>query len=292
MKPIITSFIDYNNASLNDQLDLINNLKLKHLIIRHINGKSLLLLNEDEKIELISNLKDRNILIIDPLIDAPNLDNDKEIEKSYEKITKASKLAKELNSEVFLLRIPKFNNFSNERNKLIEVLKKQTKIIKNHKLKTYLIFDNNNQAAVYRYILEKIKDHDLKMSFDLAYIYFNNENINTTYRLLKDYIDLIFIDDYDVNDTPRLLSHGDVYGLKSFLKELIINDYKGIVVLDSSLNEFLTQVKDYKWYNKRFSKAKKHHVNVLEHFKTLTDDVSIQSIIKIQLDALNIIFKI
>ena len=123
MKPIITSFIDYNNASLNNQLDLINNLKLKHLIIRHINGKSLLLLNEDEKIELISNLKDRNILIIDPLIDAPNLDNDKEIEKSYEKITKASKLAKELNSEVFLLRIPKFNNFSNERNKLIEVLK-------------------------------------------------------------------------------------------------------------------------------------------------------------------------
>lgn len=291
MKPLITSFVDYNNANIGEQINLISKLKLKNIFLRRVTGKPFYLLDEKNQKSLVKALKNINVISADPLIDAPNLNNSDEVNKANLKIKLAAISAKLLNSESLFLRLPVYNDFYNDKDKFLNLIKEQVKIIKDEKLKVVLIFDDNHQAATYRFVTEKLKDNTIKIAYDPSYIYLNNENINTTYRLLNNRIDYIIIDDFDKSKTPRLINSGNAYKLKDFFKILIKSNYNGNIVLDSKLVEFLPKVNNYKWYHK-LSKTKKYHQRVLDNFKTLSDDISAYSIIKIQMEALEIIFKI
>ncbi len=290
MKPLITSFTDYNNANISEQLNLIKKLKFKNLFIRKINGEPFYLLNEKDQKSLTKSLNDINIIAADPLIDAPHLNNLDEVNKANLKIKLAAISAKLLNSESLCLRLPIYDDFVNDKDNFLNLIKEQVKIIKDEKLKVILIFNDKHQAATYRLVIEKLKDNTIKIAYDPSYIYLNNENVNTTYRLLNNKIDYIILDDFDKSGTPRLINSGNAYKLKDLFKTLIKTNYNGKIVLDSKLVEFLPKVNNYKWYHK-FSKNKKYHQRVLDDFKTISNDLSPFSIINIQLEALEIIFK-
>lgn len=291
MSLIVTSFIDYQNYQLDEQINLINKLNLNEVIIRKINNEPYYLLNDKESRKLIKALSNKRVIACDPLIEAISVYDKERLEKANVKLKLAAMQARLINAEALFIRMPLFNDLNKDLKLIILTIEEQVKIIKSQKLKTIFIFDNKHKASTYRFIIEKIKE-PIKIAYDPSYIYLNNENIQTTYRLLHKHIEFIIVDDFDKTKTPRLINSGNAFKIDDFFKTLIKQNFNGKVILDSKLVDFLPKVTKYTWRDKTFSKKKKYHLTVLENFTKIAGDIKPINIIDIQLMALKIIFNI
>lgn len=290
MRPIITSFVDYNNASINEQIKIIDDLELEDISIRKVNGKPFNVVS-DKDFKLLKNLANRKrVLVIDPQIERPALFDKEGLVKYETKLELVMLKAKELKTRHIVYEIPKFNNFSNDKNEIIELIKSHIKIIKKHKIDVLIKPSNDHIVHTYRLIFEAIKDNKVSFIFDPVYIYITKQAEVASYRILRDYIGTISVDDIDKLGASRLITTSNYIKLTDLFKRFIKRGFSGIVILDSGMIELVNRVQNYRKRDYLLSRQKRHERKIYNDYTIINEKTDTTFIIKIQLAILNLIF--
>lgn len=290
MKINLSSFVDYQSATLVEQESLVEKLKLQSVVIRKIDGKKLLDFDDAMIQNLLNLIKNKEVIAVDPLLQNGSVYDTTSIEKYEKDLDEAASKAKLLKAKSLVYRVPLFDDIMEDNNHIMTIIKRQVSIVKKYKIDVLVMPDNNHKSSTYRLIFENLKDTKVKMIYHPIYFYKGKEAAITAYRLLRDYIGMFIVDDCDELGTPRLISKGTAIDLKEIFKKFITNNFEGSVVLDSNLTEVLLRAKDYKWFDKTFSKVKKNEIKVYEDYISINQDISVFQVLKMQMLVLNLVF--
>ncbi len=290
MKPTITSFLDYNQVDLNEQLKIMKKLNLSDVVIRKVKGAPINHLSDEELSGLKSALQNKNVIAVDPLLFSCQIQDSENLKIFNQELEKAADRAKSLRAENLIYTIPKFDDLMHNKDKVLEVIKHQVSIIKKRKLSILIKPDDNHKAQIYRFVLEQLKDVKVKMIFDPVYLYKIKDAMITAFRLLRDYIGLLLVDDVDPSYASRLIGTGKFIELNDLFKRFVKSGYAGYVVLDSGLVEQHKRAQKYKWYETTISKRKRHEKKILFDFTQMNQSLDTANIIKVQLAVLYLVF--
>ncbi|VEU83189.1 hypothetical protein [Acholeplasma hippikon] len=290
MKISISTFVDYLNTTQLDQESLVEKLKLQSIVIRRVDGKSFLSLDDLAFNNLMNFTKVKEVLTVDPLLQNGKIYDASYLENFEKNLDLAANKAKQLKSKSLIYRIPLFEDVMQDRELILTIIKRQIAIIKKYKLDVLIMPDNDHKASTYRFIFENLKDNKVKMVFHPVYLYKLKEAEITAYRLLRDYIGMFLVDDCDEFGTSRLITTGQTIELKELFKKFITNNFEGFIVLDTGLNDVLKRSQSLKWYEKTFSKTKKNDLRIYEEYTQMNQDTSVFQVLKVQLLVLNLVF--
>jgi|GEM_PF-4276836 len=255
MQVNILTYIDYHNANLETQLSLINNLNLKFLPVRKLEGKPLIELEEETLNAYLKQIKSSNLKVIvyDPLINTYELFDDKQRAHFELKWRQALSIAAKLKTESIYYRLPSFNNVIDHKEMIVQRLLFDFNQAKQAKVKVILKFCKEHKASVYFYLLKHLPK-DISIEFDPAFLNINDESIITSFRLFKDRFYVVRCDEYDNNKHPRLLGFGEANWVEIF-KKLFKIDFRGYIILDLSIIEAVALVDKKTPLIKKWSKG-------------------------------------
>lgn len=290
MKNIVTTFLDYQKATQLEQETLIQKLMLEDIMIRNIDGKPFLEISDSDFERLVNLSKVREVCLVDPNLPTYDFNDEENQTKINEQLELVASKAKILKSKNLIYRIPKFKDINDDKVAIINLIKHQISIIKKYKIDILIMPGDGHKTALYRLILETLKEKNIKVVYDPVYLYKNNEALVTALRLLRDYTGLLLVDDCDELYVPRLIGTTKTIDLREIFKKFVTNNYQGIVALDTSLVDLYERVENYKWYEKTFSKVKREEIKVVNEFKLMNKETSNFKIIDVQLKVLNVIF--
>ncbi|WP_025725446.1 TIM barrel protein [Acholeplasma granularum] len=290
MKPIISSFVDYDHASIDEQLKIIHDASINYAIIRRIDGKKFYQLDDDTLTLLKEKFQEIPIIAVDPLLESFDMKKIEEITYYNNLLESLAKKVSNLKSKYFIYTIPKFDETIKPYNKVIETVKKHLSIIKKEKLKVLIKFDDNHTPKMYRYILDNVPNKNVEIIFDYVYLYKLKEAEVTAYRILRHKIGMVIMDDIDRMLSGRILGSGDDIDVKGIAKRLIKMKYDGYIVLDSSIIELVHKPKGQSWFNKLVSKNKKHEYKIYEDYIQRYQNTDTYFMIRIQLAVLYLMF--
>lgn len=290
MKPILSTFLDYQQNSMEKQLELAKQLNLEYLMIRRINGQRIYELDEHEINQYVKALKTYKVIAVDPLLESFSMDKEKELTSYNLMLDHVLNTVKKFKPIYYIYTIPKFDETIKNYKQVIEVIQSQIKIIKKHKLKILIKMSDGHAPKMYRYILEALNDKQVSIIFDYIYLYGLNESHVTAYRLLRNYIDLLIMDDIDQLGSGRVLGSGGHIDVTGIAKRFIKRKYEGFVVLDSSLVDLLYGANNQGWFSKLVSKKTKHDIKIYEDFVERYRSTDMYRVLRIQMAILSIMF--
>ncbi len=291
MKLELLAYLDYEKASLEEQIDLALKLNIKSFLFREINGQNIVEMSEEvfQQTLLEFNKKKIKVAAVDPLIPSYDLyqpDAKKQFDASLEL---AIKRAKSLKAEYIYYVIPKFIDVTTDTDIILTHIKEHLSLIKKAKLDVLIKPASNHKANTYRFILNALKDDHIKINYDPVYFHLNKESNVTAYRLLREFIGIFVAADMDQMGIPRLVGLGKLEMTQMF-KKLFKNKYNGYVVLDSKLPEVIQKASTYRWHQTLFSRRKKLERKIFNDFIERSDGYSIYEVIHYQMVILNVIF--
>lgn len=290
MKPVISSFLDYDNSSLDQQVELAKKLDFSHVIIRKISGLSINQLSDEAFENLCNETRLKKIIAVDPLLDSIPLRDISRLESYNQALDQAAYRAKELKAQFLIYTFPKFIDLMGEKDSILEIIKQQVAIIKKRKVDILIKQDDQHKSQTYRYILDELKDSRVKMIFDPVYLYKIKEAMVTSLRILKDYISVLIINDVDSKYAPRLIGRGGFINLKDLIKRFIKQPFNGYVILDSGLVELISKASKYHWYDRLIDPNKRHQHKIMSDFIHLNQTADPYTIIKVQIAVLMVMF--
>lgn len=290
MKPIITSFLDYDHNSLETQIELANKLDFSHVIIRKVAGEKINQLSEEAFENLSHETKTRKVIAVDPLLDSIPIRDQSRLESYNQALDLAAYRAKELKAQYLIYTLPKFDDVIQDKDSILEVVRQQIAIIKKRKIDVLIKPFDQHKSQTYRYILDELKDPKVRLIFDPVYLYKIKEAMVTSLRILKDYISLLIINDVDSKYAPRLIGRGGFINLKDLIKRFIKQPFNGYVVLDSGLVELIPRASKYQWYERLFDANKRHEHKIMNDFIHLNKNQDTYTIIKVQIAVLMLMF--
>src|SRR5690554_2709764 len=290
MKPILSTFLDYKQSSMEKQLELAKQLNLDYVMIRKINGKPIFQLEDSEVDQYIKDIKAYKVIAVDPLLESFSMDKERELTAYNLMLDHILKTVKKFKPIYYIYTIPKFDESIKNYKQVIEVVKSQIKIIKKHKLIVLIKMSDHHIPKMYRYILEVLNDKQVSIIFDYIYLHYLNESHVTAYRLLRNYIDLLIMDDIDQLGSGRVLGSGGHIDVTGIAKRFIKRKYEGFIVLDSSLVNLLDQANQQGWFSKLVSKKTKHEIKIYEDFVERYRSTDTFRVLRIQMAILSIMF--
>ena len=159
------------------------------------------------------------------------------------------------------------------------------------KIKISFHLDYQINSAKVAYIITKIKE--INFVFDSAKCFSNNKSISSYYRLLKDRIDILIVNDVNDKFEPTLMLYGKAQ-LKEMQERLKFDNFKGDIIYDFNLEEYLDNRSAL--YKKRlpFLRGKLYNSHLfIEEKLNLTKDseVSYDELFINQFSLINKIFK-
>lgn len=291
MKLELLAYLDYQNVSLDEQLDLALKLNIKSFLFRQVAGQSIVEMSEEKFQKTLQEITKKKIKVtaVDPLIPSYDLYQPEDKKRFDASLDLALKRAKSLKAEYFYYVIPKFNDVTSDTDIILTHIKEQISLIRKTKLNVLIKPASRHKANTYRFILNALKDDHIKMNYDPVYFYLNKESNITAYRLLREFIGIFVAADVDQLGNPRLVGLGKLEVTQMF-KKLFKNKYNGYVVLDSKLPELIQNASDYRWHQTLFSKKKKLERKIFNDFIERSDGYSLYEVIHYQMVILNIIF--
>src|SRR5690554_94142 len=290
MKSILSTFLDYQASSLDAQLELFKKLNLNHFIMRRIGGKHFYELDDTSLDVYVSKLKDIKVIAIDPLLEAFPMDHIKALTAYNNTLELIVSQVKKFKPTYYIYTIPKFDDQTENLLEIIQTVKDQIKIIKKAKLKVLIKFSDNHTPKIYRYILGALKDRNVEIMFDYVYLYKRNEAEITAYRILRNYIGMVIMDDVDKLGCGRVIGSSENIPVAQIAKRFIKRKFEGYIVLDSSLVDLLCQANNQGWFSKMVSKKVKHELKIYNDFIERYRSTDIFRILRIQMAVLSLMF--
>src|SRR5690554_5531443 len=134
MKPILSTYLDYQQNSMEKQLELAKQLNLEYLMIRRINGQRIYELDEHEINQYVKALKTHKIIAVDPLLESFSMDKVKELTSYKLMLDHVLNTVKKFKPNYYIYTIPQFDETIKNYKQVIEVIESEIKIIKKHQL--------------------------------------------------------------------------------------------------------------------------------------------------------------
>lgn len=266
---MIIAYLD-QYKTLDEQITLYKELKLTSMPLRKLNGESIFY-KDDSFLEALKNtLKEQKVTI-------SNLD----IDISYSlmeliDLDRVFYIAKVLGIKEVLLKLPSLEDFNIERNIFTEKIKEILVSFKKEKISVSFHVNYEIDSAYIAYLIKEFKD--IKFTFNPAECYFYDKAVSTYHRLLKNNLSYVILYDLDENKEVALLGYGSAFIIDT-LDRLILDKYKGDVLLDTNLLEYINNRKSI--YSKLFklpffkrNKSKKAYEEI-EHKLKLTEEDNI-----------------
>ena len=279
----LTGYFDQQFKSIEAQIDMAKQLDIKGLSLRYFNDQTLLTVDTNLVKELPVRLKKEkiSILLIDALYHYPLVTiNKNELSTLFSN-------AEALGTKYLVLNLPSMTSFDLQHDDLITHVKS---LLDETKKKHFeLVFKVSPEHAVGQiaYIINEIKN--IKFVFDAPLIYKQGASVTTSYRILKNNIQILSIYDVDKQHEPYLLGLG-ASSIVDILKKAHRDKYKGIYVMDNNLNTYIEHRKEIYQQKKVlwiFSKNKKERLHYQRmdqklHIKD-TDELSLFDMHKVYL---------
>lgn len=264
---MITAYLD-QYKTLDEQITLYKELKLTSMPLRKLNGDSIYY-KDDSFLEALKNtLKEQKVII-------SSLD----IDVSYTlmeliDLDRVFYVAKVLGIKEVLLKLPMLADFNIERNLFTEKIKEIITSFKKEKINLSFHVNYEIDSAYIAYLIKEFKD--IKFTFNPAECYFYDKAVSTYHRLLKNNLNYIILYDLDENKEIALLGYGSAFIIDT-LDRLIVDKYKGDIILDTNLLEYINNRKSI--YSKLFklpffkrNKSKKAYEEIEHKLKLKEED--------------------
>ena len=291
MKPILSSYLDYQDASLNTQLELLKKLNLKHFMFRKIDGKRFYELSDIEIENYMDALKSTKVIAIDPLMDAFDMKDIEEVHAYNNTLEFIVSKARKFKPTYYVYTIPKFDDQACDYKLVVHTVKEQLKIIRKQRLKVLIKFSDGHKPKIYRYIIDALKiNKNIEIMFDYVYLYKINEAEITAFRILRNHIGMLIMDDIDKSGAGRVIGSGENIAVADIVKRFIKRQFSGYVLLDSSLIELLHRANDKNWFSKMVLKKSKHELKIYNDFIERYRSTDTYRVIRIQMAILSLMF--
>lgn len=285
----LASYLDYYDWGLDKQLSLFEDNQLDYFILRKIDGLSFLSYQE-AILDYQKQLKRTKIGLFDPLLAPIDLED----ETSVNDLSLAVKFAKVIKAKTIAITIKAFNAENIDEEALIDYFKGIIKITK--RLQVVVKTTDENPMHVYNLIANLNKVKKIKLIYNPANIYIKDYSPITAYRLFKQKMGIFEVADVDERKLAILLGHGEI-DIKSLFKKLYRDRFKGLICLNSNLDEvFKNFGVDSAQVNKKEKKSnlKKYltTINQLGYVNYETkEEVPFENIIEHQIKLLKVVFK-
>lgn len=253
----ITGYFDQQTKDIEPQIEMAKQLDIKGLSLRYFNDQTLLNIDQALLKELPLKLKKdkMSIFIIDAMYHYPLVTINKV------ELTTLFQNAEALGTKYLVLSLPVLTSFDLQHDDLITHLKA---LLEETKKKHFeLVFKVGMDYAVGQiaYIINEIKN--IKFVFDASLIYKQGASVTTSYRILKNNIQILSIYDVDKQNEPYLLGLG-ASNIVDVLKKAHRDKYKGLYLMDNNLNSYIENRKEIYQQKKVlwiFSKNKKERLH-------------------------------
>jgi hypothetical protein len=290
MKAILSTFLDYKQASLETQIDLFNKLNLSHYMLRRIDGKAIYEMTLDELDLIYPQFEKIRVLAVDPLLPSFHMDQIDGVDLYNQLLEDTVTRVKKFNASYYVYTIPVFDETINDYKQIVEVVTEHIKIIRKHKLKVFIKFSDKHTPKMYRYILDELRNKHVEIIFDYTYLYKINEAEVTAYRILRDYIGMLIMEDIDKTGAGRVIGSGEHIPVAQIAKRFIKKSFEGYIVLDSSLVELLGTTKEQGWFSKLVSKKTKHELKIYNDFIERYTSTDTYRVLVVQMAVLSLMF--
>lgn len=230
---MISAYLDQHH-SIEEQITLYKDLNLTSMPLRKIGHESLYLKDDFFLDELSKTIRLNKISIA--YID---------IDLSYTLIElidleRIIYICKILNVRDVLLKLPTLQDFQIEQELFINQIKHIMTTFKKEKINVSFHVNYEIDSAYIAYLITEFKD--IKFSFNPALCFYHDKASSTYHRLLKNNMSHVILYDLDENKEVALLGYGEAQIINT-LDRLIFDKYKGDVILDTNLLEYITNRK-------------------------------------------------
>jgi len=291
MKPILSTYLDYQDATLNTQLELFQKLNLTHFMIRKISGKRFYELTDIEIENYINTLKSIKVIAVDPLMDAFNMKDIEELHAYNNTLEFIVSKVKKFKPTYYVYTIPKFDDQTCDYKLVLHTVKEQLKIIKKQRLKILIKFSDGHTPKIYRYIFDELNiKKNVEIMFDYVYLYKLNQAEITAFRILRNHIGMLIMDDIDKSGAGRVIGSSENIAVADIVKRFIKRQFSGYVVLDSSLIDLLNRANDKNWFSKMVLKKTKHEIKIYNDFIERYRSTDTFRVLRIQMAILSLMF--
>lgn len=291
MKPILSTYLDYQDASLNTQLELLKKLNLTHFMFRKVNGKKFYELSDIEIENYIDALKSTKVIAVDPLMDAFNMKDIEEVHAYNNTLEFIVSKIKKFKPNYFVYTIPRFDDQACDYKLVLHTVKEQLNIIKKQRLKVLIKFSDGHTPKIYRYIFDGLKiTKNVDIMFDYVYLYKLNQAEITGFRILRNHIGMLIMDDIDKLGSGRVIGSSENIAVADIVKRFIKRQFNGYVVLDSSLIDLLNRANDKNWFSKMVLKKSKHELKIYNDFIERYRSTDTYRVLRIQMAILSLMF--
>lgn len=230
-----------------DIVNVYNDLKLVKIPLRELLNQNILDIDNNLLNEEINKLKEAKIKI--GWLDLAFSYSIKE-EFDFDNLINLSKIT---SSNHLVLNLPELKEFETEKEESYQFLNNLIKTFKQAKIKVSFHIDYEINSAKLAHLITKVKGIDFVFNPSLCLI--NNKSISAYYRLIKNNISLVIINDINEKKEPTLLLYG-ISQIKEMKERFKLDNYKGDILYDFNLFEYLENRE--KLYKKRlpFTKGK------------------------------------
>lgn len=264
---MITAYLD-QYKTLDEQITLCKDLKLTSMPLRKLNGDSIYY-KDDSFLEALKNtLKEQklNISVIDIDVSYSLMDL-----IDFERVFYISKI---LGVKEVLLKLPTLEDFNIERTLFTDKIKEIMHAFKKEKITLSFHVNYEIDSAYIAYLINEFKD--INFTFNPAECYFFDKAVSSYHRLLKNNLSYVILYDLDENKEIALLGYGSAFIIDT-LDRMIVDKYKGDVILDTNLLEYINNRKSI--YSKLFklpffkrNKSKKAYEEIEHKLKLKEED--------------------
>lgn len=238
MKTILTGFLNQELFEFADYITKMKELNLNHLCLSHYNKKTIDLVEEDEIKDIQTTLKNEKlkVLLVKTTHNWDNITNDLEFNEALDIYKDVLKVAIKLKASGVIFKAPFIDDAVKEHEVVIEKIKHFYDLAGKSRLDFYLEPNKKQQTNSYTYIFKKNKWDDIKFVFIPEYMLINNESTTTNYRLIKPYMGIAYVNDFDFSLKPQLLGLGKT-DILNLLKRIKRDEMDMIFLIDNKFEE-------------------------------------------------------
>ncbi|HBT59993.1 MAG TPA: hypothetical protein DEA45_04115 [Acholeplasmataceae bacterium] len=230
----ISGFFDLESTNLDDQMRIAQELDIKYIGLRQIDNLMIHELNDSDIKRAIEQLKKNklSVSVVEILYDQYHILE----EESFSTIEKALLNAENLHAKVVSIKLPQIDDFDTQSVMLLDWVKRVYQLIKKSKFELSFNYREGYLSGHLAYLLSNIKQ--IKFVYDGSLFYQNQISTTTVYRLLKNDLSSLKINDLTKEFEPCLMGLG-VTNIVDIVRKLKRDKFKGFIMLDNNLFDYL-----------------------------------------------------
>ncbi|MFA5560398.1 MAG: hypothetical protein WC964_01330 [Acholeplasmataceae bacterium] len=257
MRKVITGFLNQEKLTFDEYIKRVKTLRINQISLSHFNKKPLSEINKDDFKELQDTIRKEKLRIYLMKVEHEWLnisDEDTHIE-ALGNLETVVKHAVKLKAEGIVFKAPFIDDAIKEAEFIQTQFKPFFDLAIKARLEFYLEPHQNQTSNTYAYLFKKHKWDIQKIVFIPEYMLKNNESTTTNYRILKPFMGLLYVNDFDFELKPQLIGFGKTDILK-ILKRIKRDNLSVSYLIDTKFEQMYYSEKPKQSFLQKFFRKK------------------------------------